>query len=274
MLVESFPGNPVRMITSSSRPRRVDVDRFPEWEPFAHAVQQRRPEAGTWCEAWTVRDIVIHQTGNAEELARVLAAHLAGEPVDTRGFEEREAPYRALNDVDLFSSFIDQMSRLGDVAGEAESLPEGTDVGWTGRTMKVPWFAEHMREELVLHGWDITGDDAAAQDRLGQRWMTDHSVDAVGVPLLTRGAARLGLRGGERFEARLRVTGADDVVVTADADTTSIELGTADEPATLETDAAARVLLLWGRRPADPSRICSRAGPEALGRLRILLSGY
>ena len=78
MLVESFPGNPVRMITSSSRPRRVDVDRFPEWEPFAHAVQQRRPEAGTWCEAWTVRDIVIHQTGNAEELARVLAAHLAG----------------------------------------------------------------------------------------------------------------------------------------------------------------------------------------------------
>ncbi len=24
--------------------------------------------------------------------------------------------------------------------------------------MKVPWFAEHMREELVLHGWDITGD--------------------------------------------------------------------------------------------------------------------
>jgi Mycothiol maleylpyruvate isomerase N-terminal domain len=274
MLVESFPGNPVGMTTSSPRPQRVDVDRFPEWEPFAHAVQQRRPDAGTWCEAWTVRDIVIHQTGNAEELARVLAAHLAGEPVDTRGFEEREAPYRALNDADLFSSFIDQMSRLGDVAADAESLPEGTDVAWTGRTMKVPWFAEHMREELVLHGWDITGDDPAAQDRLGQGWMTDHSVDAVGVPLLTRGAARLGLRGDERIEARLRVTGADDVLVTADADTTSIELSTADEPPTLETDAAARVLLLWGRRPADPSRICSSAGPEALGRLRILLSGY
>jgi hypothetical protein len=24
-------------------------------------------------------------------------------------------------------------------------------VAWTGRTMKVPWFAEHMREGLVLN---------------------------------------------------------------------------------------------------------------------------
>jgi hypothetical protein len=47
-----------------------------------------------------------------------------------------------------------------------------------------------------------------------------------------------------------------------------------DGPATLETDAAARVLLLWGRRPADPSRIRSRVGPETLGRVRRLLGGY
>jgi hypothetical protein len=54
----------------------------------------------------------------------------------------------------------------------------------------------------------------------------------------------------------------------------SIGLAEPDGPATLETDAAARVLLVWGRRPADPSRICSRVGPETLGRLRQLLSGY
>ncbi|MEU6320335.1 maleylpyruvate isomerase N-terminal domain-containing protein [Streptomyces sp. NPDC047009] len=68
-------------------------DVLPELEVFAHAVQARRPDDGTWCEAWTVRDILIHQTGNAEELARVLAAHMAGEPVETRGFD-REIPYR------------------------------------------------------------------------------------------------------------------------------------------------------------------------------------
>ena len=252
----------------------VDVERFPEWRQFADAVQARRPETGTWCEAWTVRDVVIHQAGNAEELARVLAAHLSGDPVTTRGFEEREAPLHAMNDADLWSALTERMAQLGSVAAEADTGPADTDVAWTGRTMKVPWFAEHMREELVLHGWDITGDDARARAQLSERWMTDHSVYAVGAPLLRRGALRLARESGESVQARLRVPEADDVAVTAAGETTAIELVPAQGPATLETDAATRVLLLWGRRPADPSRICSRVGPRTLGRLRTLLSGY
>lgn len=252
----------------------VDIDRFPEFAPFAEAVQRRSPETGTWCEAWTVRDIVIHQTGNAEELARVLAGHLAGEPVPTRGFEEREQPYRAMNDADLWTAFQARMAYLGRVAADAEDLPDDNDVAWTGRTMKVPWFAEHMREELVLHSWDVTGDDASARDRLAQRWMTDHSVYAVGVPLLRRGREVLALPDDERMEARVRVSGDDDVVVTAGAETTTIALAPPEGTPTIETDAATRVLLLWGRRPADPSRIRSAAGPLELGRLRTLLSGY
>ena len=102
--------------------------------------------------------------------------------------------------------------------------------------------------------------------------MTTHSVVAVGRPLLAKGAK--GLRPGEQIEARLRVPGAGDVVVTADADHTSIALADPEGQAALETDAAARVLLLWDRRPGDPSRICSDAGPEILGQVRRLLSGY
>ena len=252
--------------------RKIDEDRFPEWQPFADAVQQRRPDAGTWCEAWTVRDIVVHQAGNAEELARVLRAHLEGEPVGTRGFEEREGPLRALNDAELWEALQDRMAALNEVAAAGDEVPADTDVAWTGRTMQVPWFAEHMREELVLHGWDITGDDAAARVRLSEPWMTTHSVFAVGRPLLAKGAK--GLAEGERIEARLRVVGTDDVFVSADADQTVVALTEPEGPATLETDAAARVLLLWGRRPADPARICSHVGPETLGRVRGLLSGY
>jgi hypothetical protein len=251
---------------------RIDDDRFPEWQPFLDAVQRRGPDTGTWCEAWTVRDIVIHQAGNAEELARVLGGHLAGEPVATRQFEEREAPLRALNDADLWVALHRNMAHLNAVAEAADNVPADTDVAWTGRTMKAPWFAEHMREELVLHTWDITGDDATAQAQLAQPWMTTHSVQAVGKPLLVKGAKLL--PPGERIEARLRVEAADDVVVRTDADSTTIELADIDGPATLETDAAARVLLLWGRRPADPSRIVSRVGPGDLGRVRTLLSGY
>ncbi len=255
--------------------RQIDDDRFPEWRPVVDAVQRRRPDSDTWCEAWTVRDIVVHQAGNAEEIARVLAAHLDGEPVGTRGFEEREGPLRALNDADLWDALFDRMATLNRIAEAADDVPQDTDVAWTGRTMKVPWFAEHMREELVLHGWDITGDadiPAALKTGLAEPWMTTHSVVAVGKPLLAKGVKQL--RPGERVEARLRAAGADDVVISAEADRTAIGLTEPEGAATLETDPAARVLLLWGRKPADPSRICSRVGPETLGRVRGLLSGY
>jgi hypothetical protein len=123
---------------------------------------------------------VAHQAGNAEELARVLVGHLAGEPVEIRGVD-RQIPFRAMNDADLWHALVDRMAVLGkagEVVEAGEAVPDDTDVRWTGRTMKVPQFGEHMREELVLHGWDITGDDPAAQARLSEAWMTDHNVFA------------------------------------------------------------------------------------------------
>ncbi len=82
---------------------------------------------------------VAHQAGNAEELARVLGAHLEGQPVGTRGFEEREPPLRALNDADLMTALHDRMATLNEVAAAADEIPADTDVAWTGRTMKAPW---------------------------------------------------------------------------------------------------------------------------------------
>ncbi|WP_055590695.1 maleylpyruvate isomerase N-terminal domain-containing protein [Streptacidiphilus griseoplanus] len=249
-------------------------DVLPEWDAFVHAVRARRPGDGTWCEAWTVRDVLIHQTGNAEELARVLAAHLAGSPVETRGFD-REAPYRAMPAPDLWSAFTAHCERLADVTeAAARDLPPDTDIVWTGRHVNPAFFAEHMREELVLHRWDLTGDDSAAVRALAEPWMTEHSVNQVGLPLLRRGSAALGLDGGGRVEGRLRVPGTDDVVITADADGTGIGFAAPHGPATIESDAAVRTLLLWGRRPADPSRWHSDAGPEALRAVRTLLGGY
>ncbi|WP_369394607.1 maleylpyruvate isomerase N-terminal domain-containing protein [Streptomyces sp. CG1] len=85
-------------------PSRVE-ETLPELAPFIHAVNGRRPDDGTWCEAWTVRDVLIHQTGNAEELARVLQAFLEGTPVPTRSFA-REEPYRGIPDSDLWKAFV------------------------------------------------------------------------------------------------------------------------------------------------------------------------
>jgi uncharacterized protein (TIGR03083 family) len=248
---------------------------LPEWEGFAHAVQARRPDAGTWCEGWTVRDVLVHNTGNAEEFARVLGGHLAGEPVPTRGFEERERPYRAMTDAELWSAFVTRCERLIDVSEAAAlDLPTDTEISWTGRCVTPGFFAEHMRQEMVLHRWDMTGDDAKAVHSLMQPWMTEHSVRDVGKPLLVRGAAGLDLGPTGRVEGRLRCPGTDDILITATAAGNTIELVPQQGEATIESDPAVRALLLWGRRPSDPSRWHSQAGPEALRRLRVLLSGY
>nr|BFD87304.1 hypothetical protein StreXyl84_67050 [Streptomyces sp. Xyl84] len=80
------------------------------------------------------------------------------------------------------------------------------------------------------------------------------------------GAARFGRRGprtGPRGTVRADTGGG-----------CSIRLAAPEGPATIESDAATRVLLLWGRRPADPSRWHSSAGPQALRKVRALLSGY
>jgi Mycothiol maleylpyruvate isomerase N-terminal domain len=248
---------------------------LPELDAFLHAVQSRRPDAGTWCEAWTTRDILIHQTGNAEEMARVLAAHLAGTPVGTRGFEEREAPLRALDDTDLWSAFADRCERLADIAQSGESaLAPDEQISWTGRIVNPAFFAEHMREELVLHRWDLAGDDSTAVRALAEPWMTTHTVHLVGKPLLNRGAAALDLARGQRIEGRLRTPGTDDVVITASNEGAAITLAKPEGRATIESDPAVRTLFLWGRRPADFTRWHSTAGPEELRNLRTLLSGY
>ncbi len=117
-------------------------------------------------------------------------------------------------------------------------------------------------------------DDATSVRSLMQPWITSHSVQDVGTPLLARGTTGLDLGPTGRIEGRLRAPGTDDILVTATAAGNRIEFVPPDGEATIESDPAVRALFLWGRRPADPSRWHSNAGPEKLGRIRTLLSGY
>jgi hypothetical protein len=131
-----------------------------------------------------------------------------------------------------------------------------------------------MREELVLHRWDLTGDDATAMQALSEPWMTQHSVRDVGNALLDLGATNLDLGTEGRFQGKLRAPGTDDVVVTATRERNSIAFAPPEGAATIESDPAVRTLFLWGRRPADFTRWHSQAGPDALRKVRTLLSGY
>ncbi|HEY7138008.1 MAG TPA: maleylpyruvate isomerase N-terminal domain-containing protein [Acidimicrobiia bacterium] len=246
---------------------------LPEWPAFAAAVTAAHPTAGTACEAWTTRDVVAHNAGNAEEITRTLRAHLEGAPVPpTRSFEERETPYLAMGDPALLGALTERVEQLGATLEEALAGDVSAPVPWTGRQMKVSSFPTHMRNELALHRWDVVGDDEVSERLLDQPELTRHAVEAVGRPLLVRGMGRV--HEAPQNELRLRAHGRDDVVLRPGSNGVELSLAPPDGDAVLETDASARVLLLWGRQPCDTARLRSRAGRDTLGLLRTLLSGY
>lgn len=145
-------------------------------------------------------------------------------------------------------------------------------IPFTGLRMKAASFAVHARSELALHRWDMVGDDELSWQFLERPDLTEHAVRVMGPLLLARGCAA-DRQPGEPFSARLRVAGGPDVLVRRDPGGASLDFRAPDGPA-LETDAAARLLFLWGRRPSDPARLRSALRRDDMVRLSTLVAGF
>lgn len=80
---------------------------------------------------------------------------------------------------------------------------------------------------------------------------------------------------GVDFAVRLRAEGARDVRVVVEGGQADLRLADEDfdEPYA-DFDAAARTLVLWGRRPDHRGRFRSHMPAELLARLQALLAGY
>jgi hypothetical protein len=76
------------------------------------------------------------------------------------------------------------------------------------------------------------------------------------------------------LSARLRAKGQDDVLVESAHGAASLSTAAVVGDAALESDAAARLLFIWGRRPNDPSRLRSFLRGEAHRSLEGLLAGF
>src|SRR5450432_3787274 len=66
----------------------------------------------TACRGWTAHELVAHLAAGAAEEADIIEAHFAGEHRPTRGFEDREPPFRVLADVDLRDRLVVEVARL------------------------------------------------------------------------------------------------------------------------------------------------------------------
>ncbi|HEX5114683.1 MAG TPA: maleylpyruvate isomerase N-terminal domain-containing protein [Pseudonocardiaceae bacterium] len=246
-----------------------------EAEAFLDTLQHTPPELVTACEGWTTHEVTAHLAGAAAEISRHLEPFLDGEPVpETQSFEVREAPLRALDDAALRSRLEAEEERMRGLIDQVLAREPDVDIPWTGRRMVVAKFIPHMRNEFAIHRWDFAGDGETATDMLSQPELTEHAVGVLGEILVRRGRAH-DPSPDEDFHVRLRAEGATDVRLLVEGGQARLEMATddRDEP-WVDFDAAARTLVIWGRRPGRRGRIRSHLPAPMLARLQALLAGY
>jgi uncharacterized protein (TIGR03083 family) len=253
--------------TTNQRPR--------EAEAFLTALHDLSPDAPTACEDWTVHDVAAHVAGVYAEVLRHVTAYADGHPLSrTRGFEEREARFRALP-ADRLSSTVDEQETLlrHEIAAVLADDP-GAELAWTGRRMRVASFPTHLRSECALHRWDLLGDDETSADLLGDNDLLEHAVTAIGAgPLLARGV-EAGAADGPETTARVRTGGRPDLVVTLGQGAAGLAMADPAGDAVIVADQAARLLLLWGRAPSPATRVRTEGADADALRVRRLFAGY
>lgn len=251
------------------------IDRSREADAFLETIVSTDPGSITWCDGWTAHEIAAHVTGIAVEVNRHLSPFLQGDSVPkTRSFEEREAPLQSMDHDDLLVLFESEERRMRDLVAAVLEMNPDSVIPWTGRHMAVAKFIPHLRNEHALHRWDVVGEDQVASVLIGQRELTEHSVEVLGQILLVAGRSH-DPAPHEDFDACLRTEGESDLyVLVRDQEATLSWDGPSDCQQIVECDAAARQLFIWGRHPQGAERLRSQLGKAELTRLQTLLSGY
>jgi uncharacterized protein (TIGR03083 family) len=155
-----------------------------EADAFAEALDTTPPNALSACSGWTAHEVTAHLVAAGVEIALNLEAYGNGEPVPpTRGFEERERPYREMSEEALRSEFGRSTERMTEALDAVLMAEPDAVVPWTGRQMVVATFITHVRSELAIHRWDLIGDDDTSTKLLAQDELTVHAVEVLGPAL-------------------------------------------------------------------------------------------
>jgi len=134
------------------------------------------------CDDWTARDLLAHVAAGGDELHRLVASALAGEAVpEIRAFANREAPFAAMPDPDLRDGLAADGLRLLVALAELHSRDPNATIALTGADLTATQLMTHVRSELVLHRWDLIGDNDLGTSLLAQpdllvhgRWVLKH----------------------------------------------------------------------------------------------------
>jgi hypothetical protein len=227
----------------------------------AHAMgsvlAEADPSARTACAGWTVHEITAHLAAGSTEIADLIEARLAGRhDRATRGFEEREAPLRALSHDALLGRLAVGIQRKLSAYDALRELDDPS-IRFTGTSLTVDELEMHSRSEAAIHRWDIVGDDDVASVHLAQPELTAHTVKVLdAMRVLNESARSIALRSHATagpIRVVFRSDGCADVVFVAADGQGHFELSDTrpvDGDVTVTSDPAQRLLALWGRRSA------------------------
>ncbi len=146
---------------------------------FLETLRRVRNTDPTRCEGWTVHELLAHLAAGSAEIADLANLPLQGVgPVRaTRGFEEREAPYRLMRPMQLRRSFVREGMRATAAIIMLEQA--GRDLEFTGIALSPQSLLLHCESELIVHRWDITGDDDVSLQGLARRDIQEHTLTTI-----------------------------------------------------------------------------------------------
>jgi hypothetical protein len=214
------------------------------------------PDAPTACTAWTAHALLAHLTAGAKERADLIEDKLAGRPERvTKAFAEREAVFLALPDAELRAALVRETGRFETAVAALAQLGADVTISFATARFTAAHLAMHQRSEAAIHRWDLVGADKIGDELLAQRDLTQHGVSVLNrlkTVLQESPSARLKQAGVPAICIVLRSPAHQDVVLNASAGEGAFAVSdhTPLVPdALVTTDAAQRLLVIWGRRP-------------------------
>jgi mycothiol maleylpyruvate isomerase-like protein len=233
-------------------------------------------EAPTACTAWTAHAVVAHLATGAKERADLIEDKLAGRSERaTKAFAEREAAFLRLRDEELRAALVRETTRFEAAVTALAQHGAHATVAFAGTRFTAAQLATHHRSEAAIHRWDLVGPDETGDALLAQRELTQHGVavlNSLQTLLHESPTQRVQHARVSAIRIVLRSPDHQDIVLKAAAGEGVSEISNhvpLEGDALVTTDAAQRLLILWGRRPtARPidvdAQIVSRHAVEAV----------
>lgn len=236
-------------------------------EAFLATLRDLPADQPTACNGWTAHEVAAHLAAGIEEIAELIEDALEEAPArPTRGFDEREAPYRAMPDPDVRVALTKILDRaLAALDAQAE---RGIDVEFFERRWSAEEFGVHAANEFAMHRWDMIGDDPLGDLFMSPPHATESAVKTLNTLKVLEEAPTPRAERGDLAGTRivLRCPGRADIAFDSVASGRSALEISSSEPlegdVVVETDPVNRLLTLWGRRSAN--RVVTVTGDPAL----------